>query len=46
MFKKQKQGEFPVLMQPPPHAGWWFWGAMGLGIGIWACGIKACTMLL
>lgn len=34
MFRKNKQ-EFPTLMTPPVVQGWWFWGAVGVSIGIW-----------
>lgn len=31
---------FPLLTEPVGHQGWWFWGAMLTGLGMW-CGIIA-----
>lgn len=48
MFHRTKRDAngFQIITEPLGHAGWWFWGAMGVSIGIW-CGIiyGACSVL-
>lgn len=31
----KKRTVFPTLMEPPRLNNWWFWGAMGVGGGMW-----------
>jgi len=32
---EDRTGSFPKVLEPAGHMNWWFWGAMGLGAGMW-----------